>query len=399
MLRPRALLAVPVALALAAVAVAVVSSSGGGGDDDAAEDDASTSNEVGSPGRVPVAEGRAVVGSLLTLTPGEAGYCSGGGPGQTCSVLQLTLGSADQSVRADGVVTRWSVRGGKGGLALQAIDGRQGRRRVVARGPTVRATGARGETFAVRIPVDRGQRLGVELAKDGFLPFRYRDEGASKAEFYEPPLGTTPTAPEADASGTSGYEFLYNATVEPDDDRDGRGDLTQDPDHGGAGAECPKAGVLARGSGSSAVRVGDQLFGCRGGVRTLVGRLGGRADYGRFRFRGDQLALVRTVEGKSTVQVFDLGDRRRTFSTSKTSDDDRPANWKVTALAVAASGDAAWMATPRGARDRTGLWTRNGRKVQQVDSGSLEPGSLRVADGEDGVEYTDLEGRRREAGF
>ena len=88
----------------------------------------------------------------------------------------------------------------------------------------------------MRIPVRRGQRIGVELGEDGFLPFRYRDEGASAAESYQPPLGTRPAAPIPDAGGTDGYEFLYNATIEPDDDRDGRGDLTQDPDHGDGGA-------------------------------------------------------------------------------------------------------------------------------------------------------------------
>ena len=381
-----------VVLALAAATAVALS-----GDDQPARESVAPSGGP-RPARIPASEGRSVVGSRLDQSPGDTGYCTGGGPGGRCTVLQLTLGEADQAVRADGVITRWSVRGAKGRLALRVIDGPPGRRRVVARGPTVRATGSGVETFSARIPVDTGQRVGVEQGTDGFLPFRYRDE-TSTAEFYETPLGTTPAASVRGAGGTSGYEFLYNATIEPDDDRDGRGDLTQDPDHGGAGAECPTAGVLAHASGSKVIRIGERLFGCRGGVRTFVGALGAGVAYRLFRFRGDQLALVRVAGGKSSILFFDLGDRSRTFSTSRTYDHDRPTDWAVTDLVVASTGNAAWMASPRGAPKRTAVWTRNRTKVQQMDSGPLRPGSLRLGASESGVTYTDLEGRRRDAGF
>ena len=57
------------------------------------------------------------------------------------------------------------------------------------------------------------------------------------------------------------------------------------------------------------------------------------------------------------------------------------------------------MARPRGAPDRTSVWTRSASKVQQVDSGRLRPGSLRLGAGEKHVNYTDLEGRPRDSGF
>ncbi|HEY3191050.1 MAG TPA: hypothetical protein VGJ70_26390, partial [Solirubrobacteraceae bacterium] len=157
--------------------------------------------------------------------------------------------------------------------------------------------------------------------------------------------------------------------------------------------------VVAEGSGSKVIRVGERLFGCRGGVRTLVGARRREVRFRLFRFRGDQLALVRVAAGRSSIAFFDLGDRRRTFSTSRTYDDDRPADWTVTDLVVASTGDAAWMASPRDAPDRTSVWTRSGSKVQQVDSGRLRPGSLRLGAGEKGVNYTDLEGRPRNSGF
>jgi hypothetical protein len=294
------------------------------------------------------------------------------------------------------VVTSWSVRDGKGRLALNAIDGKPGRRRVVARGPTVNVTSGGVQRFAVRIPVASGQRLGVELGRDGFLPFRYLDEGATTAEFYIPPLGTSPKASEPGAGGTSGYEFLYNATIEPDADGDGQGDITQDRDHGGAGADCPTDEVLAKGAGSSVVVVGEEVAGCRGGVQTVIGEAEvDGVKLARFAFGGDQVALVRVEEGSSTVEIYDLGDGRRTLTSDKTYDDDRPEDWRVTDLVVAPNGDAAWIAIPSGAPDRAGLWTRRGSKVEQADSGALKAGSLRL-DGDNAVTYTDTGGRERQ---
>jgi hypothetical protein len=210
------------AVALGAAGVAALSGGGGGGEGGAgtAAAPASASAPAPTPG------GRWVVGSRLDKAPGKAGYCSGNSPVSACTMVQITLGKTDQAIPADGVVTSWSVRGAKGALALRVIEGPPGRRRVVAEGPFVHVGGSGVKTFEERISVRRGQRIGVELAKDGFLPVRF--DNASQAESYEPPLGGTAHIPEKDAGGTVGYEVLYNATIEPDDDHDGKGDLTQD---------------------------------------------------------------------------------------------------------------------------------------------------------------------------
>jgi serine/threonine-protein kinase len=398
-----ALAALGVGVAAAtAFAVALLSGGGGGGSGGSGNTNAASASPAGvtpaaAAGAGPSSEGRSVVGSPLTAAPGDAGYCTDDSPGSGCTVLQLTLGNVDQAVRADGVITGFAVRGAKGRLALRVIDGRPGRRRVVARGPTVRATGDGVERFSVRVPVARGQRVAVEQGTDGYLPFRWRDE-ATRVDIWNPALTTTPTPALADASAGDNYEYLYNATIEPDDDHDGFGDLTQDPDHGGAGARCPQANVVARGSGSSVIRVDDKLFGCRQGVRTEVGPTAG-AKYRLPAFAGDQLAVVRVADGRSSILIYDLGDRRRAFATAETSDDNRPADWTVTDLVVAPNGDAAWMAAPRGAPDRTGLWTRKGGKVQQMDSGKLRAGSLRLGADARGVTYTDTGGRERDSGF
>jgi serine/threonine-protein kinase len=387
------------ALVIGGAAAALLSGGGDSGGPSAQKETTAAPDATDLAPRVPAKEGRSVVGSALTQAPGDSGYCSGAGEGSSsCTVVQITLGGTDQAVRADGVITRWAVRGGKGLLALRVIDGPAGSRRVVARGPAVTFSGSDVESFAARIPVDAGQRVGVEQGESGFLPFRYRDE-ATTADFYDPPLGTTPTSLKSGGSGAYDYEFLYNATIEPDDDRDGRGDLTQDPDHGGAGARCPSSGVIARGSRSSVVRVGDELFGCRRGVRTRIGSLGGGARFRLYRFRGDQLALVRVRDGRSSVLGFDLGDRRPTFSTPKTFGDDRPADWTVSDLVLGSNGNAAWMAAPRGAPDRAAVWTRSGDQVRAIDSGRLRPGSLRLTADEGDVIYNDTAGRTRQTGF
>jgi serine/threonine-protein kinase len=233
---PRARLRRPrwpaIAAALVVLAGGVIVLAGGldGGDagDDRAdrEDSAATTSEAYEP--VPVAPGTTRVGSDLGQPPDSAaGYCSEAA-GTACTLVQLTLGAEDQAVEADGVITSWSVRGGRGELALRVLAGESGRRRVVAASETVQASGSDEiETFKVRIPVRARQRVGVELGRTGFVSFRWLDERTT-AEFYQPPIGRTPARPIPDATPTDGYEVLYHATIEPDRDRDGRGDTTQE---------------------------------------------------------------------------------------------------------------------------------------------------------------------------
>ncbi len=229
--RPRglAIAAAFVVLAAAAGAVALtLGSDGGGGRDRDTDGGASGTPATETYTPLPVSPGTTRVGSDLGLPPNsEAGYC-GDAPGRVCTFLQLKIGADDQAVPSDGVITAWSVRGGKGELTLRVIAGPAGRRRVIASGPAVQASGsAKVETFKVRIPVRAGQRIGVELGRSGFLPFRFLDERTT-GEHYEPPLGPTPSRPSPRAAVGSDYEILYNATIEPDRDRDRRGDTTQE---------------------------------------------------------------------------------------------------------------------------------------------------------------------------
>jgi hypothetical protein len=216
--RPRRLAVAAAVVALAAgVVIALTQGSdggGGGGPNTDSGDTGATTTEAYTP--VPVAPGTTRVGSDLGRGPDtDAGYC-GDAPGRACTLLQLRLGADDQAVPSDGVITAWSVRGGKGELTLVVIAGGTGRRRVVASSPAVQASAARRiETFKVRIPVRRGQRVGVELGRTGFLPFRYLDERTT-GEQWDPPLGQAPTRPLPGGTVSSGYEIFYNATIEPE---------------------------------------------------------------------------------------------------------------------------------------------------------------------------------------
>ena len=342
------------------------------------------------------------VGSDLSR-PGEGGYCVGDAAGTRCTLLQLTLGTADQGVPVDGVITRWAVRDAAGELALRVIEGPAGQRHVVASGPAVQASGSGVQTFQAQIAVSAGQRIGVEVGESGYLPFVYRDEQTT-GERYVPALGASPEAPIPESAVERTYEPLYNATVEPDADRDGLGDETQDPDRGGASgggstAGCPTSGVLARGSGSLVFRTGKRIIGCRDGQRTLIGTSSARTRFRLFRFNGDQLALVRVAAGKSSIQIFHLGDRRRTFSTGRTYSRIRSTRWTVTDLEVAPSGDAAWISTPRGAPHGTTVWVRHGARVQQIDQGRIRPTSLRLSADNTSINYTGADGRNRNSGF
>jgi hypothetical protein len=319
------------------------------------------------------------VGSDLSQAGGPD-YCTGSGPGDACTILQLTLGTTDQAVPVDGTITSWAVRDASGSLALQVIDGPAGQRHAVATGPTVQGTGSGVQSFPVSIPVTAGQRVGVQLGADAQVPIRYRDPQTT-GERYDPPLGAAPALPiSTDISST--YELLYNATIQP-----------------AAGAGCPTSGIVARGSGSVVYRTGKRLTACRAGTNTTIGTRSAHTQFRLFRFNADALALVRVVDHKSFVDVYDLAAGRRTFTTKRTFSRGQRTQWTVRSLVVATNGDGAWISTLRGHSDRTTVWIRAGRKVQQIDSGRIRPLSLKLSADGRSITYRGADGKERNSGL
>jgi hypothetical protein len=369
------------------------------------------------------AQAATTVGSDLSRPADSQGFCTADGPGDACTLVQLTLGTTDEAVPLDGVITRWAVRDARGTLGLRVLEGPAGQRHVVASGPPVQGTAAGVQSFPVQIPVRAGQRVGVEVSNDGALPFDYRDEQTT-GERYVPPLGATPGAPEPGSAVDRTYELFYNYTVEPDADRDGLGDESQDPDHGGVGASpgptrgtvsgpsagrppapsggstvgggggCPTSGAVARGAGSVVVASGGRLIACRNGRRTP---LGARAGARLFRFNAGKLALVRVRSGRSTVQGFDLDRGRSIFTSSRTANGGPASRWSVTDLVIATSGNAAWITRPAGAPGLTTVWVRHGRRVQVIDSGPLRRTLTLV--GDRAINYRTTGGAIRNSGL
>jgi hypothetical protein len=338
-----------------------------------------------------------VVGSTLTRTSETPGYCVGDGPGAGCTVLQISLGTASTAVPHDGVLTGWAVRDAGGAIALRVVEGLPGQRRLVAASPPVLATGAGVQRFPAQQPVRAGQSIGLELGEDAHVPFLYRDE-QTRGEIFVPPLTDVPTAPVPESALAATYELFLQYTVERDADGDGLGDETQDPDHGGVAA-CPAARVVARGPDQVVVRQGNRLVACRLGVLTRVGSVAARTRLRLYRFNADRLAVVRVRRGASSILVFDLAARRRTFRTTRTSNGGPRKRWRVTDLVVAPDGKVAWIAALRGSRDRTSVWVSNGRRVQNIDQGRLAPTSLTLAEDGTGVNYLGLDGSQRNSSF
>lgn len=151
------------------------------------------------------------------------------------------------AVPAPGIVTRWKVQAAPGLTDLLA-------QRLVVLRPGEKAntflTVDESETelvevganeFRVRIPVRAGDRFGLT----GFRGTLFCDaEGSATSGVYE---GATFTGEVSPFQVVAGIGTPVSAIVEPDADRDGYGDETQD--------KCPRSAVFHR-DACSAVRLG-----------------------------------------------------------------------------------------------------------------------------------------------
>jgi Ca2+-binding RTX toxin-like protein len=131
-----------------------------------------------------------------------------------------------------GVITSWSVQGysgnlGAGRLFVWRPTAAPDRFIYVdSTGPEIFAAGS-VRTFATRLPVQVGDVLGMLASQPCLLGGPGRpagDEVRYLRSATEPPKGSTQTT----ATPLTGRRILIAANVEPDSDRDGFGDETQD---------------------------------------------------------------------------------------------------------------------------------------------------------------------------
>ena len=211
-------------------ALAGVLSLRGGGDDEAPPRAAPAGAESSGAGTV-------TLGSNLRIPPtNERWYCTGSGTeSPPCSFVLTRLPEVDRTVTApfDGVVTRWQVHGAGGPIRLIVARGEV---RPRGRSNLVRVQGSDEEIvrsdgrqrFRTRLEISKGDVVGLQFSTGAYGNAPYSQ--GTWLEIWIPPLTTVPQLSQQDSAHD--YELLYNASVEPDRDHDGFGDVTQD--------DCPK---------------------------------------------------------------------------------------------------------------------------------------------------------------
>jgi hypothetical protein len=143
---------------------------------------------------------------------------------------------------SDGVVVRWRIKVGASAtpVALRITrPGNSNTRIGAGTGPTVTPDTNAISPFAVRLPIQAGDAIGIDCCVGGFLAAFAANPDAATRDFG--PSGPLPDG--GDLSGSSlrdNTELLINAEIEPDADNDGYGDETQDkcPTRPGDG-RCP----------------------------------------------------------------------------------------------------------------------------------------------------------------
>lgn len=187
------------------------------------------------------ASGAVVSGSNLAEPPNSY-QCVGQEKGCTLSIQGLpAAASAPGGARAaiDGVVVSWSLRT-SGSATAYPIRLHLIRENVsIGIGPQESMPVAAGiRSFAARLPVKAGDQIGIDFEPPPFIEphvARFNTTGAAM-DLWKPVLGSTEERnPSEDAKAS--YELLVNATIEPDADKDGYGDETQD--------KCPSSAATA----------------------------------------------------------------------------------------------------------------------------------------------------------
>jgi hemolysin type calcium-binding protein len=170
---------------------------------------------------LPSTSGAAVtIGADVNAASGSPFFC-----GEPCTTFQNAHPSRPYSAPAEGVVVRWRVRDGTGTLRLRII-------RPAGPGTyTGAGTSAPGAvppgvvTFDTRLPITAGDFIGLDYVDANSAVGARPLAGGQNLNFF-PPLADGQTRA---ADGTDNdVEALYSADIEPDADRDGFGDETQD---------------------------------------------------------------------------------------------------------------------------------------------------------------------------
>lgn len=190
----------------------------------------------------PVANAAVTLGSSMPAPPTDALVCEGA----DCTIAATSLPGRELAAPFDGVLVRWRY-------AVDPEGSSPGSPRVLRPGPSgayadvTPSSPAAGApqiaegivTAALRVPVKRGDLLGVRLQATHALPIADRPAADVTFDVFAPMLEATPRVAD-DSVTAADFELLVNADLEPDADQDGFGDETQD--------RCPGVAELESGT-------------------------------------------------------------------------------------------------------------------------------------------------------
>jgi len=249
-------------------------------------------------------------GSRFANSP-NSGACSDviSAPCTYVSFIHPAVGTGDPysgGAPSDGVITKFRISANGAGSSVtfrladitrQNEDSAQSR--IVATGPTVTIAGTGEiEEFPARVPLKQGNHLAIDTSTAQAV---YASSGSDFTYVYAPPLANGAALRNSDAVTE---ELLVGAVYEPDADRDGYGDETQDQCLGnGSDATAPCTLPV----GKPAVS-GMSVATTSTGARKLTYRL---SEAAKVTVKLQKAAKGRKVRGKCRKQTTANSDRKR----------------------------------------------------------------------------------------
>jgi hypothetical protein len=181
------------------------------------------------------------IGSDLSA-PAEASLPCGG---SDCTVVQRTLPGRQLTAPIDGVIVRWQIKVGAGSQAqpvvLRVVRGAGATSTGVGSSEPENVPAAPGVyLFDTRLSIRAGDRIGIDCCNP--VGYFFSNTPGSERDIWLPRLNDGETrAPLGDGPLGEVGELLVNADIEPDADRDGYGDESQDrcPTDATAQGWCP----------------------------------------------------------------------------------------------------------------------------------------------------------------
>jgi hypothetical protein len=230
--------------------------------------------------RIPLALVVAAAG--LMVAPGGAGAATAIGdtfaPGSGCLGMQTRVQSTSPgeqySAKSDGVITRWSFEAGATPPQLRFKVARSAggdNFTVIGESPLVTPAAGTLNSFLTRIPVRTGDMIGFYNATVGNCETVQTGYTFHAFLNVDVPPGSTETF-----SANPGEKLDVSALLEPDCDKDGLGDETQDKDLSSCGTCKGQRLTIVGTSGEDAIvgTVGPDVIGALGANDKVRG-LGG----------------------------------------------------------------------------------------------------------------------------